>query len=454
MTTTKLQEWLEDGGVKDLNWLQLEEFPDTGRGVKTLRPLKLNDVILTIPGSYLWTVDAAFDDPILGPAIRSIKQPLSVEDTLAVFLLFIKTREEGYEGRRAHVNLLPSSYTTSVFFNDSELEVCSGSSLYHLTKQLKQQIKEDYLRLVNDLFSKHSDLFPLEKFTLDEYMWTICTIWSRGMDFQLPGKQFRCIAPFADMLNHSPEVQLCHIYDPQLNNLQIFAGKDYAIGEQVFINYGSVPNNRLLRLYGFILPNNPYDSYDLVLTTHPLAPLYAQKVAMLKSADLQVNETFPLKLTDPLPLDVLRYLRIQRLSSSEISTAEAKRGASNIVSARNEAEILNALIDAIEGLLAGFGTPLEELEAKVDSGVYQKGDNIWAAALVSVGEQRILKLTLQKARELLALVVCAQCGKANEDNKRCGRCRKVVYCGTACQKSHYKEHKVICKKDVTEGQQQ
>ncbi|CAI2185996.1 2001_t:CDS:2 [Funneliformis geosporum] len=453
MSTTKLQEWLEDGGIKDLNWLQLEDFPDTGRGVKTLRPLKLNDVVLTIPGSYLWTVDAAFDDPLLGPAIRSIKQPLSVEDTLAVFLLFVKSREEDYEGRRAHVNLLPSSYTTSVFFNDSELEACSGSSLYQLTKQLKQQMKEDYLQLVNDLFSKHPDLFPLEKFTLDEYMWAINTIWSRGMDFQLPGKQFRCIAPFADMLNHSPEVQLCHIYDPQLNNLQIFAGKDYAIGEQVFINYGSVPNNRLLRLYGFIFPNNPYDSYDLVLTTHPLAPLYSQKVALLESAGLKVDETFSLKLSDPLPLDVLRYLRIQRLSSSEISTAEVKRGASNIISARNEAEILNALIEACEGLLAGFGTPLEELEAKVSSGEYKKGDNIWAAALVSVGEQRILKTTLHNAKELLALVICAQCGKANEDNKRCGRCRKVVYCGTDCQRSHYKEHKALCRKYATEGQQ-
>lgn len=64
-------------------------------------------------------------------------------------------------------------------------------------------------------------------------MWALCTIWSRGMDFQLPGKQFRCIAPFADMLNHSPDVQLCHIYNPQSDSLQILAGKDYTIGEQV-----------------------------------------------------------------------------------------------------------------------------------------------------------------------------------------------------------------------------
>jgi hypothetical protein len=178
---------------------------------------------------------------------------------------------------------------------------------------------------------------------------------------------------------------------------------------------------------------------------HPLAPLYVQKVTLLESVGFQVNSTFSLKLCDPLPLDVLRYLRIQRLSSSEISTIEAKDKVRNIVSARNEAEILKALIEACEGLLAGFGIPLEELEEKIVSGIYQKGDNVWAAAHVSAGEQKILKMTLQKAREVLALVICSQCGKASEDNKRCGRCRKVVYCGTDCQRSHYKEHKATCK---------
>ncbi|CAJ0765484.1 12967_t:CDS:2 [Entrophospora sp. SA101] len=453
MATTELQKWLESGGAKGYNWLQLEDFPDTGRGLKTLRPLKYNDLVLTIPSTFLWTVDGALDDPILGPVIHPIKSSLSVEDTLAVFLLFVKSRKEGYEGRRSHVELLPSSYTTSLFFDDDELEICSGSSLYLLTQQLKQQIKDDYLQLFNNLFSKHPDIFPLEKFTQNDYIWALCTVWSRAMDFQLPDKQFRCIVPFADLLNHSFDVQLCHIYDSKSGNLRVVAGKDYAIGEQVFINYGPVPNNRFLRLYGFVLPDNPHDSYDLVLSTHPLAPLYAQKISMLESAGLKADASFPLKLDDPLPLDVLRYLRIQRLTPSEVPTIKVNHGARNVVSARNEAEILGALIEALEGLLAEFGIPLEELESRIASGKYQKGSSSWAAAHVSIGEQRVLRMSLQKAKDLLMLVVCAQCGKANDNNKRCGRCKRVVYCGTACQKSHYKEHKDICKTYVAEEQQ-
>ena len=54
------------------------------------------------------------------------------------------------------------------------------------------------------------------------------------MDFVLPdGKSIRLMAPFADMLNHSPEVKQCHLYDASSGNLSVLAGKDYRVGDQV-----------------------------------------------------------------------------------------------------------------------------------------------------------------------------------------------------------------------------
>lgn len=54
------------------------------------------------------------------------------------------------------------------------------------------------------------------------------------MDFKLrDGESIRLMAPFADMLNHSPEVGQCHVYDPQSGNLSILAGKSYEPGDQV-----------------------------------------------------------------------------------------------------------------------------------------------------------------------------------------------------------------------------
>ncbi|KAK4148148.1 uncharacterized protein C8A04DRAFT_33652 [Dichotomopilus funicola] len=456
-----MDSWLRQSGAVGLNSLELADFPLTGRGVKTLKPFKDGETILTIPSSILWTVEHAHADPLLGPALRAAQPPLSVEDTLAIYLLFVRARESGYEGLRSHVAALPESYSSSIYFEEDELEVCAGTSLYTITKQLEQSIEEDHRALVVRLLALNPDLFPLDKFTLEDYKWALCTVWSRAMDFVLPGgKSIRLLAPFADMLNHSPDVKPCHVYDPSSGNLSVLAGKDYEAGDQVSIYYGSIPNSRLLRLYGFVLPDNPNDSYDLVLSTHPSAPLFKQKQKLWTSAGLDSTTTIPLTLTDPLPRNVLRYLRIQRLDESNLNTITPQRsGATNQkISKSNEIEILQFLAESFSYLLDSFGTQLEKLKQQLTEGVYPPGGNAWAAAHVSLGEQRVLRLARKRAEELLSAVEsgsdndvagslsqCANCGTAPAQLMLCGRCKSVAYCGRTCQVAHFKEHKGICR---------
>ena len=42
-------------------------------------------------------------------------------------------------------------------------------------------------------------------------------------------------------------------------------------------------------------------------------------------------------------------------------------------------------------------------------------------------------------------VACANCGAASR-LKKCARCSGVLYCGKECQREHWMEHKVVCKK--------
>ena len=282
------------------------------------------------------------------------------------------------------------------------------------------------------------------------------------MDFTVSkDKSIRLLAPFADMLNHSPDVKQCHAYDPSTGDLSILAGKDYQVGDQLFIHYGPVPNNRLLRLYGFVIPNNPNDSYDLVLQTSPMAPLYQQKEKLWALAGLESACTIPLTQSDPLPRSVLQYLRIQRLDESELGamTLQLTSGTDEKVSETNEAQILQFLIDSLGSLLGNFGTSLEKLTAQLADGVYPPGGNAWAAAQVSLGEQRVLRLAKEKAEHLLAAVSdetesrslplpnqCANCGRDSAAQlMSCGRCKAVKYCGRECQVAHFKEHKAPCR---------
>ncbi|KAL6836317.1 hypothetical protein J3E69DRAFT_24096 [Trichoderma sp. SZMC 28015] len=99
-----MESWLKESGAVGLEDLELVEFPVTGRGARALRPFKQGERILTIPGDCLWTVEHAYADPLLGPVLCSTQPPLSVEDTLAIHLLFVRSRESGHD--RASLDMM------------------------------------------------------------------------------------------------------------------------------------------------------------------------------------------------------------------------------------------------------------------------------------------------------------------------------------------------------------
>lgn len=44
--------------------------------------------------------------------------------------------------------------------------------------------------------------------------------------------------------------------------------------------------------------------------------------------------------------------------------------------------------------------------------------------------------------------ICAKCSKKEGVKlKKCARCLRIKYCGSECQKEHWVEHKLVCKKD-------
>jgi hypothetical protein len=214
-----------------------------------------------------------------------------------------------------------------------------------------------------------------------------------------------------------------------------------------------------------VIPGNIYDSYDLVVSTHSSAPFFEQKQKLWALAGLDPVSTISLTLADPLPKSVLRYLRIQRLDAQDLATVLLGQNdiADEKISDKNETEILRFLIASIHHHLESFGTQLERLEEQLTSGVYPSGGNAWAAAQVSLGEQKVLRLARESAEGLLTALEsgrvdgtasslgtarCANCGKVSNHLKLCARCKTVVYCQRACQVAHYPKHKATCRASV------
>ena len=72
---------------------------------------------------------------------------------------------------------------------------------------------------------------------------------------------------------------------------------------------------------------------------------------------------------------------------------------------------------------------------------------LWAASSagfleLSKEENKDLRSQLETKKGLY----CVNCNKEMTKIYRCSRCNVATYCGSACQKEAWKEHKKICKK--------
>ena len=86
------------------------------------------------------------------------------------------------------------------------------------------------------------------------------------------------MVPFCDFLNHHnayPALQFSYEYNDTTKELSVYADKDYKAGEEVMISYGIMTNPDLLITYGFVLPNNAFETVGL-----PLASTKPKKVTM------------------------------------------------------------------------------------------------------------------------------------------------------------------------------
>ncbi|KAJ3127200.1 hypothetical protein HK098_006652 [Nowakowskiella sp. JEL0407] len=398
--------FLKQSGV-NLSAVSIFTFPVTGRGLKAEKPLKKGDPILRIPPNLLWSVENAFKHQKLGPVLK--KYTLIDDDILAIFLLYIKAHGKNSNsapdrGRYNHIVAFPETYTSSYYFTDEELTYCAGTEVHVLTPRVREQIREDFAKLYQIVFSADPNMFPPNVFNVEQYAWAIFSVYSRCMDFQItPTKNVRVLVPFVDMFNHSPDVETCHMMDGK-GHIVVTASQNYAAGDEVFISYGKFSNSKMLRLYGFVIWPTIHNSVSLVIGTPEIAEFYTQKVSLFNKCGLPVEFTAELNLADPLPNKVLQYLRIQRLDATEVVKAIAENSTlAEKISDENEREVLESLQAAVRHSIAMFTYSESEYVELIDHGL-EKYSNKWMAAVVGLGELQIWKKTLEKIETLISVL--------------------------------------------------
>ncbi|XP_010141109.1 PREDICTED: SET domain-containing protein 4 [Buceros rhinoceros silvestris] len=343
----KLKKWLKDRGFEDNN-LRPAEFWDTGRGLMTTKTLQAEDLIISLPEKCLLTTGTVLSSS-LGEYITKWKPPVSPLIALCTFLI-----AEKHAGDKSlwkpYLDVLPKTYTCPVCL---EHDVVSLLPEPLRTKAWEQRttVHELYMS-AQAFFSSLQPLFAENTGTIFNYSaveWAWCTINTRTIYMKHPQREcfspepdVYALAPYLDLLNHSPNVQVKAAFNEQTRSYEIRTNSQCKKYEEVFICYGPHDNQRLLLEYGFVAMDNPhssvYVSSDTLLKYFP--PLDKQrnaKLSILKDHDFLENLTFG---WDGPSWRLLTALKLLSLGADEF-TCWRRTLLGDVISARNEQQTLN-----------------------------------------------------------------------------------------------------------------
>ncbi|KAM6293689.1 SET domain-containing protein 4 isoform 1-T1 [Porphyrio hochstetteri] len=343
----KLKKWLKDRGFEERN-LRPAQFQDTGRGLMTTKGLQAGDLIISLPEKCLLTTSTVLGS-YLGEYIMRWKPPVSPLIALCTFLIAEKHAGEKSQWK-PYLDVLPKTYTCPV---------CLEHDVVGLLPEPLRKKAQEQRTMVHDLyvsskafFSSLQPLFAENTGTIFNYSaleWAWCTINTRTI--YMKHSQRECfslepdvyaLAPYLDLLNHSPNVQVKAAFNERTRRYEIWTNSLCKKYEEVFICYGPHDNQRLLLEYGFVATDNPhssvYVSSDTLLRYFP--PLDKQrnaKISILKDHNFLENLTFG---WDGPSWRLLTAIKLLGLAADEF-TCWRRTLLGDVISARNEQQTLN-----------------------------------------------------------------------------------------------------------------
>lgn len=304
-----LQKWLSDSGLPHQK-MGIDKVEVGERGLVALKNIRKGEKLLFVPPSLFITADSEWSSPEIG----SVLKQYSVPDwpLLAIYLISEASLQKSSRWSN-YISALPRQPYSLLYWTRAELD------RYLEASQIRQRAIEritgvigtyDDLRL--RIFSKYPDLFPEEVFNMESFRWSFGILFSRLV--RLPSMDGKvALVPWADMLNHSCEVETFLDYDKSSQGVVFTTDRAYQPGEQVFISYGKKSNGELLLSYGFVPKEgtNPSDSVELPLSLKKSDKCYKEKLEALRKHGLSASQCYPVQITGwPLELMAYAYLAV------------------------------------------------------------------------------------------------------------------------------------------------
>ncbi|CAM8999626.1 unnamed protein product [Rhodiola kirilowii] len=236
-----LQKWLSDSGLPPQK-MAIENVEVGERGLVALTNIRKGEKLLFVPTSLFITSDSEWSCQEAEQVLRRY----SVPDWPLLATYLISEASLMKSSRWSNYNsAFPRQPYSLLYWTRAELD------RYLEASQIRERAIERITNVVgtyNDLrlriFNKHPQLFPEEIFNLETFKWSFGILFSRLV--RLPSLNDKvALVPWADMLNHSCEVQTFLDYDKSSQGVVFTTDRQYQPGEQVFIAYGKKSNGDL-----------------------------------------------------------------------------------------------------------------------------------------------------------------------------------------------------------------
>ncbi|KAL8478021.1 hypothetical protein ACS0TY_030066 [Phlomoides rotata] len=344
-----LQDWLSKCGLPPQK-MAIQKVDVGERGLVALKNIRKGEKLLFVPPSLFITADSEWSRQEAGQVLKKYNVP--DWPFLATYLiseagLVSSSRWSNY------ISALPRQPYSLLYWTRSELDrYLEASQIRQRAIERINDVTGTYNDMRDRIFSKYPDLFPEEVFNMESFRWSFGILFSRLV--RLPSMDGRvALVPWADMLNHSCEIETFLDYDRSSQGVVFTTDRAYQPGEQVFISYGKKSNGELLLSYGFVPREgtNPSDSAELPLSLKKSDKCYKEKMEALKKHGLSTTQCFPLQITGwPLELMAYAYLVVSPPSMND-QFDEMAAAASNKNPSKKDTQYPEIEEDALQFIL-------------------------------------------------------------------------------------------------------
>ncbi|XP_048516578.1 actin-histidine N-methyltransferase [Dendroctonus ponderosae] len=303
--------WLKENGAK-MNGCSIAAFEGYGLGIKLDQTAAKNSLIMSVPSKLFMSTDSAKRSILsnLFDKLDILKNMPNV--LLAIHLLVEKFSPNSFW--KSYINTLPKTYNTILYFTQLELEELAGSCALEPSYTQIRSIIRQYAYFYKVFATLDDEIGELMhgKFSFKEYCWAVSTVMTRQNLVPLaPNQTF--LIPLFDMCNHA-NGGIITDYNPETDQLECLASKDFQEGEQLFIFYGKRSNSEILGHNGFFYEDNEHD-YRLV----SMCTAVPKRVELLKSMGMPPSFLIQItKDTKTISDDLLAFTRVMCLPSDQI----------------------------------------------------------------------------------------------------------------------------------------